>query len=80
WALHLLVCQHHELSGGTIWEVFAVGQSFTGSNFFVIVFWCGFFSLRLSCTHFPLSHLVKSVLSVGFETLLFEFYIWVQSQ
>ncbi|CAH7214607.1 hypothetical protein VCHA39O220_30291 [Vibrio chagasii] len=47
--MHLLVCQHHELSGGTIWEVFEVGQSFTGSNFRVIVLLRGFFVLWRIC-------------------------------
>ncbi|HAS8515497.1 TPA: hypothetical protein I7748_21990, partial [Vibrio vulnificus] len=72
--------QHHELSGGTIREVFAVGQSFTGSNFFVIGLWCGFFFFAAKLPPFPLVALAKSILLVGLETLAFKFYIWVQSQ
>ncbi|TNY56991.1 hypothetical protein, partial [Vibrio parahaemolyticus] len=63
------VCQYHELSGGTIWEVFAVGPSFTGSNFIVIVLSRGFFFFVAKLYPLPLSHFAKSVLSVGFETL-----------
>ncbi|WP_161688648.1 hypothetical protein, partial [Vibrio toranzoniae] len=31
-AIHLFVFQSHELSGGTMSEVFAVSESLTGSN------------------------------------------------
>ncbi|WP_235588182.1 hypothetical protein, partial [Vibrio toranzoniae] len=31
-AIHLFLLQSHELSGGTISEVFAVSESLTGSN------------------------------------------------
>ena len=31
-AIHLFLFQSHELSGGTMSEVFAVSESFTGSN------------------------------------------------
>ncbi|CSD26033.1 Uncharacterised protein [Vibrio cholerae] len=59
--------------------------SWWGSRLLVLTFSSSFFravsfSLQLSCSYFPLPHLVKSVLLVGFETLFFEFYIWVQSQ
>ncbi|WP_235588183.1 hypothetical protein, partial [Vibrio toranzoniae] len=32
YALHLFVFQSHELSGGTMLEVFVVSESLTGSN------------------------------------------------
>ncbi len=50
-----------------------MGQSFTGSNFFVIVLSRGFFFVVAKLYPLPLSHFAKSVLSVGFETLASSF-------
>ncbi|TKF79825.1 hypothetical protein FCV62_07385 [Vibrio kanaloae] len=42
-AIHLFLSQYHELSGGTVLEVFSVSESLTGSN--IVASFFGAFSL-----------------------------------